>query len=122
MSRLGDVEAMVIAFLKPRVDGGVGTKAPSPLPAAFTRVWRSGGTALNRIYESAMVTVTVWGTSTVDASQRAIDARNAFLHESSAMPLVRGVEESGGLYYDPDPTTGADRYTFTMTLKVRAAR
>lgn len=117
-----DVEGMVIGFLTPRVDARVSTKVPNPRPDTFIRVWRSGGAALNRIYDLAHVTVTAWGTSTVDAERRAAAARSALLSEASGMPLVRGTEEVGGLYYDPDPSTGKDRYTFTVMLRVRAPR
>ena len=38
----------------------------------------------------------------------------------TAMPLVRGVDETSGPYFDPDPDTNIDRYSFTHQLSVRA--
>lgn len=119
---LPDAESTVIPFLRPRVGVHVGTKVPNPRPARFIRVWRSGGSATNEVLDVPHITVTAWGTSTTDASNLASIAREALFNEYTAMPLVRRVTEVGGLYYDPDPTTGIDRYTFTVSLRIRAGR
>lgn len=119
---MADVEAMVVFFLTTKLGVKVGTRVPNPRPDTFVRAWRSGGAASNRVLDVAQVTVTSWAESTTAASELAQRCRHVLLNDHSGMTLVRGVEESGGLYYDPDVDTGADRYTFTVTLRVRAPR
>lgn len=117
-----DVEAMVGAFLRARLTPPVSTKVPNPRPKRFVRAWRTGGAASNRALEVAQVTITCTAGDSVTASQDALDARHVLHHEYTAMPLVRGVEDVSGPYFDPDPDTGEDRYTLTVRLRVRAAR
>lgn len=111
---------MVIAFLNPRVGVPVSTKVLRPRYDRFVRAWRSGGASPHPILDVPQITITAWGTDSVDASDLAGKCRTALFDEYTAMPLVRRVEEIGGLYYDPDPDTGIDRYTFTVQLRVRA--
>jgi hypothetical protein len=121
--RLADAETMAIAFLKPFAGTTkVGTKLPNPRPKRFVRVSRTGGAALNRVLERAQLTLTCSAESSVLAERLMSDCREAFLNEYSRMPLVRSVEEITGPYYNPDPDTGEDRYTFTVALTARAAR
>lgn len=115
-----DAEAMVVAFLNDRVDPPVATKVGNPRPSRYVRVWRTGGSATNRVLERVQITVTCGAGSSVTASQDAQSCRRALLNEYTAMPLVRGVTEITGPYYDPDPDTGTDRYSFTHELSVRA--
>ncbi len=122
MNVMPDVEKLVGGFLRGKIGVHVGTKVPNPRPARFVRAWRSGGAAQNRVLDLPHVTVTTWGTSTVDASNLATEARRALLNDHVELGPVRGVTEVGGLYYDPDPDTGIDRYTFTVQLRVRACR
>lgn len=117
-----DADAMVVAFLRERLGVQVGTKIPNPRPARFVRAWRSGGAARNRALDRPHITVTAWGRTEVDAADLAAAARHHLMNNHVGMPLVRGVEEAGGLYYDPDPVSGVDRYTFTVALAVRARR
>lgn len=120
---LADAESMAIVFLKP-VAGStkVGTKLPKPRPKKFVRVTRTGGAAVNRVLERAQLTVTCSAESSVLAYELTSSCREAFLHDYTRMQLVRGVEEVTGPYYNPDPDTGEDRYTFTVALTARAAR
>lgn len=117
-----DVEAMVGAFLRSRLVPPVSTKVPNPRPPRFVRAWRTGGGSVNRALEVAQVTVTCSAASSVQASDDARAARYALENEYMAMPLVRGVENVSGPYFDPDPDTGGDRYTFTARLLVRGKR
>lgn len=119
---LPDVEAIVVAFLRDKTGARVGTRVPNPRPERFIRAWRSGGSARNRVLDAAHVTVTAWAGSSLESSDLARQARTALLGDYTGMPLVRGVDEIGGLYYDPDPATGAHRHTFTVRLMVRAHR
>ena len=121
--RFPDAEALVLAFLKPVVSPvAVHVKVPKTRPATFVRAWRSGGASINRVLDRPMITVQAWATDSVGASELAMACRDAFLHDYTRMPLVRGVEEVTGLYFDPDPDTGIDRYTFTIQLMVRGKR
>ena len=117
-----DVEAMVGAFLRDRLTPPVASKVPNPRPARFVRSWRTGGHTVNRALEVAQITVTCEAADSVTASADASAARSAFVNEYAAMPLVRGIEDVTGPYYDPDPDTNGDRYSFTVWLRVRAAR
>lgn len=99
----------------------VATKVPNPRPARFVRAWRTGGAAINRVLESALITVQAWDADG-DPETLAAACRHALLNDHRLMPLVRGVEEVGGLYYDPDPVSNVDRYTFTVQVQVRATR
>lgn len=121
--RLPDVEALVIAFLKPIVAPvKVATKVPATRPALFVRVYRTGGAAQNRILEEAQITVDAWAATEVDAFNLAAGCREALLNDASQIPLVRGATETGGLHLTPDPDTNTPRYRFTVGLTVRAGR
>lgn len=121
--RFPDVEAMVRGFLAlRRAPVKVVTKVPADRPVTFVRSWRTGGASLNRVLDQPIITVQGWGPDSVSASRLAEDCREDLLHDWSLMPLVRGVEEVTGLYFDPDPQTGIDRYTFSVQLQVRAKR
>lgn len=117
-----DSEAMVVAFLKTVVSVPVSTKVPNPRPAEFVRVWRNGGSASNRVLDTPQFTVDAYSTSTTSASALAAQCREAFLHEYTQMPLVRGVTETAGPYSVPDTAADEERYRFTVQLRVRAAR
>lgn len=120
--RFPDSEAMVVTFLRSHVTVPVSTKVPSPRPDTFVRIWRNGGSASNRVLESPQFTVDCYGLSTVQASELAADCREAFLHKSSEMTLVRGVTETVGPYSVPDTAAEQERYRFSIQLRVRAAR
>lgn len=117
-----DAEALVVAFLNDRVTPPVSTKVRKTRPKRFVRVYRTGGTADNRAVERAQITVSCTAGTSVTASDDARACRSAFLNEYTAMPLVRRVEEVTAPYYDPDPDTNEDRYTFTVLLTIRGAR
>ena len=118
-----DIEAMCVTFAKSKTSAVVATKVRNPRPSRYARVWRTGGAAVNRVLERAQVTITCGSDlGSVDASDIAGELRAAFLNSYTEMPLVRGVEEISAPYYDPDPDTGEDRYTFTIQLMARAPR
>lgn len=117
-----DVEALVIAFLNARVTPPVSGKVPNPRPATFVRAWRTGGAAVNRVLERPTFTVQGWAGDDAVAAALTRECREYLLTEYTAMPLVRGVEEITGPYFDPDPDTGIDRYSCSIQLSVRAAR
>lgn len=120
---LPDAELLVTGYLRPLVGGvPVSTKIPNPRPATFVRAWRTGGTAPNRVVDYAQITVECWGVDKPTAAQLARQAHALLLDAASVggIPLCRRVE-GGSLYYDPDPATSAERYTFTAFLTLRAA-
>lgn len=121
--RFPDVDAMVLSFLTARcAPTPVHVAVPRDRPAEFIVTRRNGGAATNRVLDVPTVTVDVWAPSSVQAADLAEDARGAFLHHYTDMPLVRAVEEITGPYSVPDPESGAARYRFSMRLTVRAAR
>lgn len=115
-----DAESMVRKFLADRIAVPVSTRVPATRPVTFIRTWRTGGAATNRILDRPMITVEVWAPDSVTASSIAGRARDMLLGAYTGMPNVRAVDEVSGLYFDPDPDTGIDRYTFTVQLNVRA--
>lgn len=117
-----DAESMIGLFLRSRLVPPVSTKIPNPRPARFVRAWRTGGVALNRVIDQAQITVTCTAPNSVQASDDARAARAALLNDYTSMPLVRGVEEVSGPYFDPDPDTNEDRYSFTVRLNIRGRR
>ncbi len=119
-----DAEALVRKYLADNLSGSVrvATKVPSTRPDVFVRVWRTGGTAMNRIVDRPQITVQAWAKDSVAASKLAGECRQLLLAASGHMPLVRAIEETSGIYYDPDPGTNTDRYTFTHQITMRAPR
>ncbi len=117
-----DSEATVGTFLRARVSVPVVSKVPATRPTKFVRVWRTGGAALNRVLDRPIITVQAWAPDDGQASELANACRQLLFNDYTVMPLVRGVEEVTGLYFDPDPATGVDRYTFSVQLQARAAR
>lgn len=118
-----DAEGMCIAFAKTKTDASVGVKIPSTRPDVYARIIRTGGAATNRVLDRPQMTVTVGAKAgSVVAAAEAAKLRHAFLNDYTEMPLVRGVEEVVGLYFDPDPDTREDRYSFTFRMSVRGKR
>lgn len=118
-----DIENVLRLFLEEQLDGViVKTRVPNKRPASFIRVWRTGGAARNRVLDEPLITVECWGDDDSVSVPLAYAARDAILHHSNLIPLVRAVEDRSGIYYDPDPVSGTSRYTFTVEMRVRAAR
>lgn len=101
----------------------VTTTVPSPRPARFVRVWRTGGSSSSRVVDEPLITVEAWAASKGAAAELGSQVRDTLLAAATrdALPLVRRID-AGAFYYDPDPTSGADRYSFTVSMKVRATR
>ena len=116
------MEAMLIAFLDERMVVPVVGKVPNPRPTRFVRVWRTGGSAVNRVLERPIVTVQAWAEDDATSSAALLECRSFLFDQHTLMPLVRGFEETTGPYFDPDPETGIDRYSMSVQMSVRAAR
>lgn len=118
----GDVEQMFRDFLEEDTEQTVETEIPGDRPDVFTHVWRSGGSASNRVVERPILTITAWDTSSTRAHDRLQECRDAVMRRYGRMPLVRRVEEISGPYWDPDPDTKLPRYSMLIRPTVRARR
>ncbi|WP_424462889.1 hypothetical protein [Pseudoclavibacter helvolus] len=117
-----DVEAMVVAYLRPpasEAGGSVATKAPSPLPRLFARVSRVGGSQRDIATDTARVLVECWGPDTVTASSFASLMRAHMLAIARATDSFTRVVDGGGITYLADPDTNKPRYQFFVQADVR---
>lgn len=115
-----DAELAVIEYLEAGLTGvTVRSKVPKTVPAKFVRVWRTGGPVVGRVVDRPQLSVQAWGAEALDlAGQvRALLIDGA---KRSTAGFSRVSVES--FYYDPDPTSGVDRYSMLVFLTVRAAR
>lgn len=114
MSSFPDIEARQVALLKTVTEEHVGTEVPADRPAAFVRVWVTGGSALQRVFERPTVTVTAEAQTSTAAAALANTCRDKFLEVyGAAGELTRP-------YFDPDPDTNNPRYTFVFRTRNRA--
>lgn len=136
---LPDLEAVASVALRTGSIGGLAgvhssIPAKSPVYPLIT-VQRLGGTpAVRRYLDRARIQVDVWGgnrkdgspiskSDILDISQAArvvlLEMEGESIHEPVDV-FVSAVEDAMGLTWAPDPTTGRDRYTFSMWLYGRA--
>jgi hypothetical protein len=126
-----DAEALVVGYYSGLIAERVGTRVPNNTqtwpttgrPRLFVRAWRTGGAAVSRALDAPIITTQVWGTEAGDAddaSDLASRLRDFMYGANGKLGPVRRVEEVSGLYWDPDPDSGAPRYTFSSRLYVRA--
>lgn len=117
-----DAEGLVRGLLAAAVSPvRVATKVPTTRPAEFIWVRRTGGPVMGRVVDQPQMTVTAWASTTVRALELANAAREALIAAAKGSNGIHRVQMNS-LYYDPDPDSGGDRYTFTAFLNVRAAR
>ncbi|WP_051432594.1 hypothetical protein [Promicromonospora kroppenstedtii] len=118
-----DVEALLLAYLKPLVAPvKVVTKVPAARPASFVKLVRVGGPRRDRVTDRPMVVFQAWGPDSVAASElaRRVHAHvYALAQTSTPQGYVSAVNEVGGLQYFPDPESGQDCYQFTAQLQTR---
>ena len=117
--RFEDAELLLIEFLRSHTSLRVVSLVPGERPESFVRVWRTGGSAVNRVLDNPTLTVQVWGPDCWDVAGQ---LRDAIHHNGSQIRLLRGVEEVSGPYEDPDPATGESRVSFTIQALIRATR
>lgn len=115
-----DAELAVIEYLRGSLTGvTVLSKVPKVVPAKFVRVWRTGGPVSGRVVDRPQLSVQAWGAEALDLAEQVrvllIDGA-----KRSTAGFSRVSVES--LYYDPDPTSGVDRYSLLVFLTVRASR
>jgi hypothetical protein len=114
MTSFPDIEAELVAFTKPAAEVHVGTEVPADRPEEFVRLWVTGGSAVQRMFERPTVTVQAWAATSTAASAIASRCREAYLARFGASAeLTRP-------YFDPDPDTEIPRYTFTFRTRNRA--
>lgn len=117
---LRDAEALVCTLLA-GIGPDVSVKVPLPRPDEFLWVRRTGGPVRSRVVDYPQITVTAWAGSSTRAGDLAREARQVLMDSALGSNGIHAVE-SASLYSDPDPDSGADRYTFTVFMTVRAAR
>lgn len=127
MVELPDLPVMAVEFIRTKTTFDVSTKVKNPRPAKYVQVIDGGGPA-NRVFVEALLTVTTGAESDgvengdTIARREARSLHHAFLNDASEMPLVRRIESVSSPYFDPDPDTNGDRYSFTIRWTVRGKR
>ena len=117
-----DVEAAVVAYIAPELDGPVSVEAPNPRPATFTRVLRTGGTRIDLFRDRAQITVECWRPTTVEAAAAAGQARALIYGMQNTFQAgvwISQVRDVAGPANLPDNVSRAPRYTFTVMVFVR---
>ena len=119
----GDVEAVAIAWLNPRLAPvKTSTEVPSTRPAEFVKVSLTGGYDPNRVTERPQLTFECWAANSIRASEicRAVKANlKAMEGETVNDVFVRAVTTVGGPVSFPDPQTTLPRYQYTAELNCR---
>ena len=107
-------------------DTVVAATVPNPRPDELVRVRRVGGARSSTVTDAALVTVEAYAgqpDDPVDAHDLAQAARSivhAMPGGGHATPVYRVVEVAGPAHL-PDPDSTTPRYSFTVTVTVRAA-
>jgi len=127
--RFGDIELAVVNRVRARLvavgdTATVGTKVPNPRPGRFVTVRRTGGLASDYVVtEWAQITVEAWGSS----DKQALDLAQFVRGVIRAMPgqtltgiTVYKIEEFSGPANLPDPESSQSRFTWTVSMHVRA--
>lgn len=117
-----DSEHLFLGVVRAAAPGvASGLAVPSPVPAKFIWVRRTGGPTMGRVVDRPQMAVTCWGGNKTDAMLLAEVARQALLDSPRGSNGVHSVEILS-FYYDPDPDSRKDRYTVNAITNVRAAR
>ncbi|MFF2621244.1 hypothetical protein [Oerskovia jenensis] len=121
-----NAEAVVIEYVRDALADAtpVKQKVPAKRPKHWVQIVRTGGTVLHRVVDRAQLTVTAWDEDDeVEAERLANRCREALLAATRVRPGKPRITkvEVLGYYYDPDPDSNAQRYTFTVIASVRAS-
>lgn len=115
-----DAEALVIAYLKPRISGvPVMTQVPSTRPPQLVRVMRTGGYRRDLITDVARLTFEYWALRETDAAGLCQLGRAHVLAWAGRSNDVQRVEEAAGPVNSPDPTSRTPRYVHTVEAALR---
>jgi hypothetical protein len=117
-----DVEALLVVYLNGLLAEPVSTKVPSPRPATFVRIIRTGGFTTGLVTDEALITFEAWA-ATEPAAQDLAQRVRAYLR---AVDVVDGVQFYGpinptGPVNLPDPATQQARYTGLVSVGVRGS-
>lgn len=125
--RFGNVERAVIEYLDALLAAPVGDRVPEGDPLAHVPnlvVVRLGGPRVSVVTEQATITVEARGATKVEAFDLCADARQ-LVHQLEGRRTggltFYGIREFAGPAPLPDPESGLPRYTFTVSMTVRAA-
>lgn len=103
----------------------VGTKVPNPRPDRLVTVRRTGGPRATRVSDLPQITVEVWAPTDIAAHDACQLARAAVTGLADGTNrdgvIVYRVDEFAGPADLPDPLTPYPRWTFTVSMHVRAA-
>jgi len=121
----GDVVAGVIGWLDAGLSVPVVKRVPSPRPAAFVAVLRSGGERRDVVVDDAILSVDCWADDdeTVADLVSAVRARLFGLagERFTDGTQVYRVDEVGGPADLPDPLSDSPRMRWTVRVQVRGA-
>lgn len=117
-----DVEALVIACLKPHVGSTkVATEVPNPRPDRLVRVWSAGGSDRTMVTSTRLLVVQCWdklSPAASDLAELCFAAVKSAQHDPG-QPTIRRVQTVGAPAFFPDPDTNLPRYQFTVAIDVR---
>lgn len=123
-----DIEAVLVSYLPAEIGAHaapaeVRTKVPYPVVGRFVRVERVGGSDLNAVMDSPMVTIQCWDPSEVEAGKLAglvwaiIRAMPGVVLMVEGQPVsIETVSTTGGPMWFPDPDSAQPRYQFTVMI------
>lgn len=128
---LADAEAVAAVAIRNAAISGLDDRVYSSIPATPTYplvvVRRIGGLPVVRqVLDGAIIEVAVWGQSKSQAHDIAQLARIELLElegqqiTSPVDAFVTAVDDAQGMTWDPDRSTGKDRYTFAVRLFMRS--
>lgn len=118
-----DAEAVLVGLLNPVLDVPVRTRVQNPRDESFVRLVRTGGARRDLVADSALVVFECWAPTEPEAAElaRLCRARVHALARQDTSPTVYRVVEVGGPAYNPDPSAGVPRYTFSAQVDIRGA-
>lgn len=118
-----DAEAAMVGWVADHTALPVSTRVPNPRPDRFVRVSRTGGPRTGRTLDVAQLTIEVWDLDSVAAATEAATIR-AVVYDAAGRSVggvqFARVEEASGPGNLPDPLSAHDRYTWSVTVGVRA--
>lgn len=112
------LELTVQTYLRSVQSVAVGVTRPEEIPTQFIQVEGVGGSD-GTISQSGLLAVICWGESRADA-MRLAETTRAYLkqcHSLGGLPVYR--MRASVPVSRPDPSTGRQRYQFTLDLRVR---
>lgn len=127
VARMPDtVTAVIVHMTAALVDvDAVASKIPTPRPARFVVVQRTGGPRATRVSDRPQITIDAWGASDTDAEDLANDCRYVLGQMADGSNrdgvIIHRVDEFAGPAYIPDPDSRQDRYRFTVSVHARSA-